>query len=685
MRWFWLALLMTSAGATSAFAEDSPPPISLTIPTATPTTSGSGVISYPAPYFADQRPNTAYDMITRLPGFAFDDGNAIRGFAGTAGNVLIDGQRPTSKTDDLQSILKRLSASQVERIDVISGGAPGIDMQGKTVVANVIRKKGGGFTGDMVLVNIKTDDGRDVPQGRLEGSWTKDGRTLEASLLLAKFFDDGQGSGPHYVYGPDGHVLDFSPMHNMAGGWQNTAVASYETPLYGGKFKINLMVQDQPYANDSLDRFLVAGTEAEHDRQDKTDAELGLHYNKDLMSGLSLEVLGLQHLNKTATASVFDTPGDTQLFGLTDFGGESIARGILHWRPSDTLTIDGGGEFAYNWLTTRTVFTDNGAPIQVPAGDVKVNEKRAEVFTTATWRPSPQFTVEAGMRVEDSTITSTGDVVLTKTLVYPKPRLLVTWSPDPLDQVRVRVEREVGQLDFNSFVASASLNGSGVLAGNPNLVPQQDWAFEVAYDRHFWKDGVVSLTARHLILTDVVDRVPVFDPSGTFDEPGNIGGGTENDLVASFSLPLERFGIKGGLFKGLSTWRSAQVTDPTTGEKRGISGQHPIDAELHFSQDLPRWKLNWGVDTSIGWRERYFRFDEIDTYKAGTFNSVFIEYKPQHDLALRFELDNAGRRPFDITRRVFDGPRNTAPLDFTDFQDHNFGLELYMRVRKTFG
>src|SRR5215469_11459375 len=67
----------------------------------------SNVINYPASYFADARPNTAFDMISRLPGFAFDDGNTLRGFAGTAGNVLIDGQRPTSKTDDLQAILQR--------------------------------------------------------------------------------------------------------------------------------------------------------------------------------------------------------------------------------------------------------------------------------------------------------------------------------------------------------------------------------------------------------------------------------------------------------------------------------------------------------------------------------------------------------------------------------------------------
>ena len=373
------------------------------------------------------------------------------------------------------------------------------------------------------------------------------------------------------------------------------------------------------------------------------------------------------------------------MFGLSTSGGESIARGVLHWRPSGALTVDAGGEFAFNWLTTRTAFADNGVAIAVPAANVQVQEKRGEAFALATWRPNAALAVEAGVRVEDSTITSAGDVALSKTLVYPKPRLVVTWTPDPNDQVRVRVEREVGQLDFTSFVAAASLNTNGVVAGNPNLLPQQDWAFEAAYDRHFWKDGVVSLTARHMKLTDVVDRIPVLGPSGFFDEPGNIGGGTEDDIVGSFSVPLDRLLIPGGVFRGLGTWRISKVTDPTTGETRAISGEHPFDGELHFSQDLPRWRLNWGLDSTIGYVERFYRFDEIDTNRKGTWNSVFLVYKARPDLTFRFEVDNLTRRPYTLTRQVFAGPRDISPLDFIDVQEHrHWGFQSYFHVRKTF-
>src|SRR5579862_10072810 len=98
-------------GATAAFGADAPQ---------------NGVSVYEPAFFADARPNTAYDMISRLPGFSFTDVGSARGFAGTAGNVLINGQRPTSKSESLQSILTRIAARTVERIDLIRGGAPGI-------------------------------------------------------------------------------------------------------------------------------------------------------------------------------------------------------------------------------------------------------------------------------------------------------------------------------------------------------------------------------------------------------------------------------------------------------------------------------------------------------------------------------------------------------------------------------
>ncbi|HEY1425428.1 MAG TPA: TonB-dependent receptor [Caulobacteraceae bacterium] len=652
-------------------------------PAVADTPPAAGSTSYPAAYFAPTGATTAFDMVLRLPGFSFDDGSAVRGFAGAAGNVLINGERPTSKTDDLMGVLQRIPISQVVRIDLIRGAAPGIDMQGKTVVANVILKSATGFSGIAGLADFLEPEGDD-PLGRFDGTWRLgDGRSVEAGLSVTRFHDNTQGDGPHRITAADGRLLDSSDMRNSQPGWQNTLTGAYETPLLGGRLRANLLLQDLTYKLTNLDDFRVAGREQLTTGQDQKDAELGLHFERAVSGALSLEALALGHLNETAITSVFDTRTDDQAFNLRDKGGEGVARAVLHWQAGAGLTVEAGGEFAYNWLKTRTRFTDNGAPITVPAADVLVDEKRAEGFATATWLPLATLSVEAGMRIEASAIGSRGDVTLAKTLVFPKPRLVVTWSPDAADQLRFRIEREVGQLDFKSFAASAQLNGVGVVAGNPSLEPQQDWAIEAAYERRFWKDGVVSLTLRRLMISDAVDQVPVLGASGVFDAPGNIGAGVENDVVASFNLPLDRFGVSGGSIRGLGTWRFSEVTDPATGRRRPISDQHPRDAELHFVQDLPRWKLNWGVDAVFAFVDRSFRFDEIDTNTTGVFADVFVEYRPKPDLVFHLELDNV--LAYDIERQVFAGPRGAAPLDFIDLQQHRFGPVLFARVRKTFG
>jgi hypothetical protein len=51
--------------------------------------------------------------------------------------VLINSKRPASKTEPLGDVLGRIPVAAVERIEVINGGASGIDMQGYPTIANV--------------------------------------------------------------------------------------------------------------------------------------------------------------------------------------------------------------------------------------------------------------------------------------------------------------------------------------------------------------------------------------------------------------------------------------------------------------------------------------------------------------------------------------------------------------------
>ena len=111
-----------------------------------PAPVSDGQTVYPAAFFAPYNPVNASDMVARVPGFELKDGDERRGFA-SAGNLLINGERPSSKTA-ASELLKRIPASNVTRIELLSGSSAGLDVRGQSQLVNVVvtqtAAKGGG-------------------------------------------------------------------------------------------------------------------------------------------------------------------------------------------------------------------------------------------------------------------------------------------------------------------------------------------------------------------------------------------------------------------------------------------------------------------------------------------------------------------------------------------------------------
>lgn len=645
------------------------------------------VIAYPPEFFASFAPGNAFEMLARLPGFAFNGGAEVRGFEGAAGNVLIDGERPASKSDNLESILRRLPFSQVERIELIRGGAPGIDMQGQSVIANVIRKPGGGFRGVVAVSNNVVYDGRNAQGLRLEGSGKLGVTSWEAAVVAGEGVDDGAGDGPALRLDATGRPLEIAFLDADGGVRNINATAAVETPLAGGKLRVNGRLFSETFEYDELARvtfpspLLARG----RDKVETDSTELGGRYSRSLGQRTGLELVGIQQTETVAIASNFDAPGESVAFARDSELGESIGRGKLSYRHSNRLSFEVGAEGAFNWLEGQTRLAVNGAQVAVPAADVRVEEKRGEVFGKAVWQAHSRLTLEGGLRYEGSSISSEGDVELEKTLYFLKPRAALTWAPGDKIQVRLRVERVVGQLDFDDFVSSDSVNSSTLTAGNPDLNPEQEWVVEAALERRFWDGGAIVLTARRSTLTDVIDRAPIRTPNGVFDAPANIGDGTRDELTVNLTAPLARLGLKGAQLQAESTWRRSEVTDPTTLQMREISGLRPLEWEARFTHDLPALDTTWGLNVFGSWRETYYRFDEVDVVKLKTWVELFAEVRPRADVNVRLALMNAGDRGLRRTRYVYPGGRDVAPAPEVIDRDLQFGRMVYVRVRKSFG
>merc|ERR1712098_868110 len=85
-------------------------------------TSVSSRSDYAPGDFAQYNPQTALDMVNRIPGFSIQgDDDGSRGFGQATGNVLINGQRVSGKSNGAEAALGRISATRVIRIEVVDG------------------------------------------------------------------------------------------------------------------------------------------------------------------------------------------------------------------------------------------------------------------------------------------------------------------------------------------------------------------------------------------------------------------------------------------------------------------------------------------------------------------------------------------------------------------------------------
>jgi outer membrane receptor protein involved in Fe transport len=643
----------------------------------------SGILQYPASFFADARPQTAYDMISRLPGFVFDDGASARGFAGTAGNVLIDGQRPTSKTNDLASILVRIPASDVDHVELIRGGAQGIDMHGQAVVANVVRKTA---ASTQIVVDLSDDiwtNGHMNPALSLQLTHRVGASTYELAVETSNSYDDSVGHGFYNVTDVAGGTTHHYDMRykNWGIGWMSTGAAT--VPLWGGQFKANFTYQDSPMRATnayfgSADDFSII------DSSGTKKGEIGLHWAGPV-AGSELETLILQRFERDTDFQVQDMVGDNETFWQRNRTMESIARATARYRPATDLTLEGGWEGAYNQLEGASTYVVNGAAVELPSANARVNEKRTELFAQVLWTISPQIKLEAGSRFEYSLISESGYTSMSREFFYPKPRVLLSWSPEPDTQVRLRAERILGQLDFSNFVAGSSLSAYGVNAGNPNLAPDRHWQYELAFEQHFWEKGAISLSLRHEDISGVLDYVPVVGSSGSFDAPGNIGGGHKNIIDLETVLPLDRFGLSGGRFKTTTIWTLSGVRDPATGETRRISGVRPRNLRFWLMQDVDSLKSTWSAFYYTGWNEGSYRpFLQSRREVIPPYIELEWDYKPAPNWMFSAAIKNLGRFGYDNLTEFYSGLRgSSAPSEITEYKVKS-QARLYVEIRRTF-
>ena len=315
---------------------------------------------------------------------------------------------------------------------------------------------------------------------------------------------------------------------------------------------------------------------------------------------------------------------------------------------------------------------------------MKVEEHRAEFFVNANRDLSSTLSLEAGLRYELSRLAQSGDTQLVKSLAFLKPRTRLNWSPAPGHEVRFTVEREVGQLDFSNFVASAAVGAGTVSAGNRDLEPDTLWRAELGYEYRFGAGSLV-LTARREWISNLVDKLPVVVNNTVYDAVGNIGDARRDELEGSVKLPLDGLGLANVLVSGDAIWRRGRVTDPSTHLRRPISEDVPFELSAKLTHDIPSWHMRWGISYVHANQFERFNVRELQVNRVEDRLDLFVEYKPNARWTLRAFGNNVTDSPTLFIRDVYFGLREISAFRYHDLRTLRSGSHFGINVQYSFG
>jgi hypothetical protein len=691
---FKRSLLTAAAFASAAYAQPANLPPS---DSAAPLSADSSREAYEAAYFAQYNPQTALDMINHTPGFSLDNGSSRRGFSGAVGNVLIDGARPAAKNQSVQSILSRIPASQVLRVEMLRGEATAGDASGQSVLANVVRTAS---AGDGVWEAGIEHTVRNRPSPHADVSWS--GRRGQVDYGMGgSFFSSSRSHVGERLFtdpagAPTGLRLERSPRFFD----EYSSSANLSAPLMGGRLSVNGEVSGFRYHSNTqgptlnLDDSVRAYDESLYEEEELA-YELGANYERDFgaWTGTATALATRRrfvsdedytHTDYSPAASLLTRQAQRRT------SGESILRATIARPLNAAQRVEFGIEGAINTLDAvlRLSEDDGTGPetLIIPNANVAVEEERAEAFLAHSWRFAERWSMESRLARESSTLTFTGDADKSVDLAFWKPSVQVTRDIGARSQLRARVYRDVGQLDFDDFVSAVAISDNRIAGGNPDLEPESSWRGELGADLRFANDVAVSLVYTHAQFENAADLVPVTipgpnpgDPPIRFDAPGNIGEAQVDALNFSLSTPLTaiipggRFTLDLELFKG-------EVTDPLTGLRRESSGDEDLELEWEFRQDLPDWKMAWGVSYERESEATDFRLREIQIYEEGPWVDVFAETTVIPGVKITAIVINAISGQIKSERRFF-SPDRSGVLTRVEQRERHFEDGPWLRLR----
>lgn len=631
--------------------------------------------------FARFAPKTAYDMLVQVPGFTIRSADQERGLGQASENVLINGQRIANKSGGAIDQLQRVSATSVERIEIVDAASLGIaGLTGQ--VANVIVKQEQKSSGQFAYTpNFRAHYAK---PDFLAGSVSYSNKTGPVDYTLSLKNDPGRGAlgGPIWIYDRNGALTETRQeiYHSEYDRANMQVKLGYDGP---GSSVGNLTLGYTPYWNPSVQRQhrVIVATGEERSRDIHTTlngyyADINGDYEFALGPG-RLKLIGVRHWEHEPLVQDlilhFDTTGADNTgtrFSRDTHLGETIGRGEYHWKSGRNdwqLSL----ERAFNSLDQKGGLFEldpsgNFVEVPFPEGTGKVTEVRYEGLATFSRPLASNLDLQVAGGAEISNLDRVDDDQPARHFFRPKGSVTLGWRPSKGWDLSLKLRRRVGQISFYDFLAQPKLSEDRENAGNPELVPPQSWEAETEFARDLGRWGKTRLNLHYYRVQDIVDFIPI----------GNGGEGVGNlpradrigfESTSTFQMdPIGWVGAKIDVDLGRE-WTS--VNDPLTARSRSISDIRSKWGSIQVRHDIPHTQLAWSAYLQYNYYTPVYLLTQVEqTQDIPWLGGFYVEDKNVFGTKVRFQVDNVLDGLLDGKhthwRSVYEGYRDRTPLAF---------------------
>jgi hypothetical protein len=687
-----ISVCLWCAAAQAQESGDAPAPVATDIGSAD---SATGKRVYTPADFVRFAPKNAYDMLVQVPGFTIRDAERERGLGQASENVLINGRRIANKSGGAVDELRRTSAANVARIEILEAASLGIaGLSGQ--VANIVLAETKSASGQF---EWEPDFRAHYAKPNLfRGSISYSGETGPVDYTLSIKNQAGRGAfgGPIVITDPLGAVTERREQHFHS----ETELVTFQTK-FGidgpGSSEGNLTLAYTPYWAPLYDYELRVRADGD-DRERLTEQTLDGYYvdfSGDYSFQLGpgrLKLIGLWHFDHEPT----------DITQVTTFASGAPEEGIRFLRDTRIAETVGRAEYAwsggknewqvsleraYNSLDQRgSLFILNSEgefeAVDYPQGSGHVVETRYEGI--ATWsRPlSGKVDLQVDGGAEVSELARVDGDIPPRNFFRPKGSVTVGWRPNAEWDASLKLRRRVGQISFYDFLAQPNLRQDRENSGNPDLVPPQSWEAEAEAGKTLGAWGKTRLKIYLHLIEDIVDIIPIGDDGeaiGNLPKARRFGG----EWTSTFQF--DPIGLRGAKLDLTLAYEDSSVRDPLSGDKRPISGNMETSANANFRHDIPSSDIAWGFGTNHSRNaKRYYLTEISDSWEGPVWAHVFVEHKDVFGLTVRAEAGNLLNARHRFERTVYDKRRLRDPILYSQSNDQLIGPIFSFLVKGNF-